>query len=357
MHILSVPEQLDLYQQGIFAPGEYLVEDQTGANLMSGFPQMKMKMREFVHRQTADVTPQRILVMGGLGFGDAMMITPVLRALASKEGTEVHVSCFKEQQQVFLNLPYVHGFAEYPLPHEQLKTYDRVIFLEGSVEYNELAKTQHMTDRFAENAGMVEMANKKPDYVVSSEEREWVFSSFPKTGKKRLGIQIQPGVKSRHYPTEGISVVVNKLVKKGWEVYFMGRPGEFMMQEQTSIFNLSRHGLTFRQSAAFLLTCDAFLGPDSSLLHASGCLDIPAVGLFGPFPWKLRTAYYTSVHALQGKEGCPIAPCFHIQHGTSQDYPSNGPCAKSGRCDALASITPDRIIGKIEQITNETVTA
>ena len=44
--------------------------------------------------------------------------------------------------------------------------------------------------------------------------------------------------------------------------------------------------------------CDAVLAPDSSMMHAAGTLGIPCVAFFGPFPYRLRTAYYDSVFAL-----------------------------------------------------------
>ena len=132
-------------------------------------------------------------------------------------------------------------------------------------------------------------------------------------------------------------------------MYLMGSPGQFQAGGDSAVVNLAQHGLTFRQSAAFLESCDCFFGPDSSLLHAAGALDVPAVGVFGAYPWKLRTAYYTSVVAIQGIDGCSLAPCFHQDHSWTGTFPANGPCMQTGQCSVLVSIDPKRVIAKIKQ--------
>jgi ADP-heptose:LPS heptosyltransferase len=163
-------------------------------------------------------------------------------------------------------------------------------------------------------------------------------------------VQVQAGARCRSYPRIGL--LVEALRRADWEVYLIGRPGEFRVDGlvNNDVVDLSRRGLTWRQSAAFLLTCDVVLAPDSSMLHAAGALDVPAVGLFGPFPWKLRTAYYHSVRALQGHEGCPMAPCFHSEHLGIPTMPLEGPCSATGRCTALESILPKRILAMVEQV-------
>lgn len=207
-----------------------------------------------------------------------------------------------------------------------------------------------MTDRFAEHLGLGVLSDTRAEYHVSQAEREWAVASFPRTKKRRIGVQIQAQARCRSYPRTGL--IVEALRRAEWEVYLLGRPGEFRVDGAGSpdIVDLSRRGLTWRQSAASLLTCDMVLAPDSSMLHAAGALNIPAVGLFGPFPWKLRTAYYPSVHALQGTDGCPMAPCFHSPHLGIADFPAAGPCASTGRCEVLESILPARILAKVEQV-------
>jgi heptosyltransferase-2 len=103
----------------------------------------------------------------------------------------------------------------------------------------------------------------------------------------------------------------------------------------------------FRQSAALLATCDAVVAPDSALCHLAGALNLPTVALYGPFPWALRTAYALRTVALSGHGPC--APCFHHERA-GEVWPEGKPCAKSGRCEVLATIEPERILAKLEKM-------
>lgn len=348
MHILSVPDSIPLGFMTL-QPGRYFLEDRNGAELMLRSPGTSLTVAPQTHPLNS--FSSRILLVATMGFGDALLLTPCLRQIkASLPAATLHIATFPEYRQIFFGLPYVDGFADYPVPTEKLEEYDCVLILEGAVENHPQAQIQHMTDRFAEHLGLA-LGDKKPDLRLSSEELEWVMASFPKKpAEKRIGIQVQAGVRCRTYPGSHLNLLANGLAQAGWEVYLMGRPGEFAAQDQGRIHNLSRRALTWRQSAAFLKTCDVFVGPDSSLLHAAGALDVPAVGLFGPYPWKLRTAYYTTVFCIQGSEGCDRHPCFHVEHAGLPPFPMDQPCARSGRCEVLASILPKRVIAKIEQV-------
>jgi ADP-heptose:LPS heptosyltransferase len=365
MHVLTLPSPLDLGPQGSLPAGEYIVEDRNGAEIMLRAPGSTMiPLQRYIEDHADDLAVfwrlpnsgfgSNILIVAPIGFGDAILLTPCLRQIKQLHPqATLTVATLHEYRQPLLGLPYVDAFADYPLPLAQLSRYDCVLCLEGSVEFNPRAKEQHMTDRFAEHLGLGELKDKRADYVVSGAEREWVWASFPRTEKRRIGIQVQAGARCRTYPRIGL--IVEALRRENWEVYLLGRMGEFRVDGTNSkgVFDLSRLGLTWRQSVAFLLTCDVVLAPDSSLLHAAGALGVPAVGLFGAFPWKLRTAYYEFVHALQGIEGCPIAPCFHSHHIGLPELPPAGPCAMTGRCTAIESILPSRIMAKINQIARQ----
>lgn len=358
MHLLTFDQILDMGALGNFLPGEYLMENRNAAEIMFAHPEMKFDMVPYATPRGFRVGTEvsnydgKILIIALIGFGDGLMLTPVLRQLRVQfPNATLRLACWPEHRQVFLGLPYLDGFEDYPVLSKKLKDYGPVISLEGAVEYNARAREQHMTHRFAEHIGMGAITDPKPEYNVQPAEREWVFATYPKpTGKKRLGLQVQAGVRSRTPPSKLLSAVCRLMVERDWEVCLLGRPGEFSAPEHAGIVNITTDGLTFRQSVAFLLTCDAFLGPDSSLLHAAGTLDIPSVGLFGPFPWKLRTAYYPSVFVIQGTEGCEMAPCFHPSTPGGMSFPKDGPCAKTGFCLPLGNIAPFRIVNKLESI-------
>ena len=297
------------------------------------------------------------LVVATLGFGDALMLTPVLREMKRRKPDEpIHVACMEAQRQVFLGLPYVDGFVDYPVALDRIGEFIEILTLEHSVEFNEDAKKEHMTDRFAHAVGFHLTgdwtAEKKAELVLSDDERSWAAATFPRNGgKRRLGVHVQAGARIRTYPISQLVPELNKMTGEGWEIAFLGSPGEFRAEKLApGMVDMSRHGLTWRQTCAFMTTCDCLVAPDSSLMHAAGALDIPCVALFGPFDWKLRTAYYDSVFALHGDGACPMAPCFHSHHMGIPIFPPGGPCNQSAICDEIASIPAARIRAKVLQV-------
>jgi ADP-heptose:LPS heptosyltransferase len=154
------------------------------------------------------------------------------------------------------------------------------------------------------------------------------------------------------YPSAKFTDLAKEMLKKGWEVFILGAVGEVPKTPPIpGLFNLTAENLntSFRRSCAVIATADAFVGNDSALLHVAGALEVPAVGLYGPFPWELRTKYAPKTFSLSGKGPC--APCFHHKNAMiGNEFPDNCPSADRGICQVLESIDVSRIIGKIEAI-------
>ena len=364
MHILEIDDTPEAAAAGV-APGKTVCLDTNAFELAQGYQHVRPKVYPYV--EPLHAVNERILIIFTMGYGDAIMLTPVLRELKKRHPKgEIILSTWEWTQPVFLNLPYVDGFLKYPVRLEELQDFGSIVTLEHSVEYNLLARTQHMTDRFAQHLELGSgdwTDNKKPDLILSTDEKDWAKTTFPRKGKlKRLGLQVQAGVRHRTYPISQIGSQKNDkggydrgmmdlMLQDGWEICFLGLPGEFRPESTPpGMIDMTRFGLTWRQSAAFLTTCDVVLAPDSSMMHAAGALDVPCVALFGPFPYDLRTRYYQSVFALHGNGACPMAPCFHSFHLGTPLFPKDGPCNETGICAELAAISPERIRAKIEQL-------
>lgn len=375
MHILEIPDSPETAAKAGIKPGKYIVEDNNGCELMLTHQDLRPTLTPIV-KMGPHSANDKVLIIGSLGYGDALMLIPVLREIKKRNpDAEIHLSCFEWTRQVFFNLPYVSGFVDYPPKLELAQDFGTVLFIEGSIEFNMMARVIHLTDRFAQHLGVAPLNgntdwtdNKKPEFILSSDERDWAIKTFPKRlNRRRLGLQVQAGTRVRSYPMAQLAgarkwkievrgslnrqSMLADMIEDGWDIGLIGNPGEFRVdgipKEMTDV---SRFGLTFRQSAAYLTTCDAVLAPDSSMMHLAGTLDIPCVALFGPFPYKLRTAYYPTVFALTGNGVCPMAPCFHTFHNGLPLFPKGGPCEQSGRCDELAAIDPERIRAKLNQL-------
>jgi ADP-heptose:LPS heptosyltransferase len=301
------------------------------------------------------ITPgaKRILFVRFGGFGDLVLMTPVLRA-AKALGKHVAVcTMVNHYGQALQNLPFVDEIVPYPLSHDTALTFDAWVFYENAVERNPRAREIHMTDVFAEIAG-VAVQDKKPAYAVKASEALWCEATYPRLpNKRRVAMQAGTSAACRTYPKHMLGDVALRLLNRGFEVMLLGERGEVKTPAKVppGMHFLCDAGLTFRQSCAVVNSCDAFVGSDSALLHVAGALDVPAVGLYGPFPWKIRTAYSPSIFALQGQFRHAACPCFHHVHAPIRNYfPPNCPSGARGVCEVLESITPERVASKVEQV-------
>jgi ADP-heptose:LPS heptosyltransferase len=366
MHVITTTEPL---KRGAYnlAPGSYLADNVNAGELMMRNPstisaQLAPNPRPIEDMLTlaratnhgSNYAP-RILVIRVGGFGDLLFLTPIFRHIKTLiPGSHIAVSCYAGFAEILAHNPDIAEIIPYPIPLATIETFDAVVPLENTVE-NE--HDEHAVDRYFREFGFdpatIPAESKRCIYHMTDSERTGALSAFPTrlddkgTAIPRLGVQAVASAMCRTYPHDQLAETCQALHARGWEIFFFGEPRTLQIAERDRVTNLTLRGLTFRQSAAVLATCDVVLAPDSALTHIAGALDLPCVALYGPFPWKLRTAYHPKTIALAGKGPC--APCFHHVSGR-QHFPSDGPCAKSGRCEVLASIDSNRVASKISAL-------
>lgn len=364
MHLLTLDTRLELGPRHIIEPGEYLTTDVVGAQLLlhagGGTLTPLTARRRFskimeAGSELANVADPKILFMRPGGFGDLVLLTPVLREIKRRwPAAHVAVSTMMHCGAVLAGLPFVDEVVPFPLPKAQADTFDAWVFYENAIETNPRAKELHMTELFGEIAGLTDIADLKPEYRVKPDEAIWATEAYPRVnGTRRICVQVGSSARCRVYPLDQLGLVCGQMCQRGWEVFLLGTRGEIKLPENEklppNLRNLTDSGLTFRQSCAVLNTADGFVGSDSALLHVAGALAVPAVGLYGPFPWKLRTAHCPTTFALQGKGQC--APCFHHTGPTQRDpFPTHCPSRAKGMCEVLHGIKPERIVAKLAQI-------
>jgi len=352
MHLLTLTDPVTLGPGATVAAGEYLVDDCAGAQLlvMAGGGKMETPSGRFF---TPSANPTAILFMRMGGFGDLVLLTPVLRECKRRwPHAKIGVSTMSFYSPALENLPFVDEILPYPMPVARLDEFDSFVMLENAVEKNPNARQLHMAEVFAQVAGLDSVADMKPAYGLRAEEGVWAASNFPRTIKRRVCIQVVASGRCRTYPRQQTAEVAMGLANRGWEVFLMGKPGDIPPNESPkwpAIKNLIYQGHTFRQSCAILAQSDCVLGPDSALIHVAGALGVPAFGLYGPFPWQLRTAHSPSITAISGVGPC--APCHHHENAALRNYfPSNCPSAAKGYCGVLADIKVERIVAKVDAV-------
>ena len=345
MHILHLTAPLHVGGSiGTLMPGHRFLHDQNAFELALMADRGTATLETFT--PTPDPTNDRTIFMRSGAIGDLLFLTPAIRAykLAHPE-RELTLSCRTEHQSLFDNTDLFDSLFPYPLPCGVIHDCPNIVSLENVME---LADTEHATDAFAKALG-VTVTDYKPVYVVTDEEnsiaKNWIQSNRP-----RVGIQLAASTKNRNYPLDLWAKVIFGLDDRGWEVFLLGHPGQIPEfapnMKRTYVHNMTTEKLTFRESAALLSQCNAFVGVDSSLLHLCHALDIPAVGLFGAFSWQTRTAKAPLTHAITGEGECKNCR-WHAKNGLH--FPPM-PCRQEQFCSVLASITPERIIAKVDAL-------
>ena len=297
-----------------------------------------------------DWNGKKILFVRPGGFGDLLFLTPTFAEIKRRwPETEIHVACYDRYREALMHNPDINSFVPYPVPMELWGRFQGHVWLENIIENNPEARLLHAVDVIAHRVGL-EFDDKAMRYFVRPEEKAEAERDFPRFPDRpiRVGLQMTASGACRVYPM--MHELSNRLWRdNGHEVFIFGRAGEIKTNEPEGVVNLTMKGKKFRQSCAILTTCDVIVAPDSALVHVAGALGIPCVGLYGPFPWKFRTAYAPNTFSLQGV--CPVSPCFHHSRPGTGPFPRNGPCFETGKCEALAAISVDRVIRQVEKMT------
>lgn len=287
---------------------------------------------------------KHVLIIRSGAIGDLLFLTPCFRELGKRfPNATITLCAFKRHHETFRHL---HGvrWEEYPIRKVHAEKYDVIFPLEDVIE---TACDKHATDAFAEALG-VTVSDYKPVYIVEEKERLWAEFKFPRNDRPRLAIHPRASTRNRDYPWPLWNQVIVKLIERGWEIFLLGGKGQIPeLGSGAPAYLTDCSDLTFRESAALLSTCDAFCGVDSSFVNLCPALDVPAVGLYGAFPWQARTSKAPLTKALSGVGEC--APC-HWLSSAGRHFPPNQPCSKNGYCHVLASISPDRVVSKVDAL-------
>lgn len=314
-----------------------------------------------------DWNGRSVLLVRSGGFGDLLFLTPLLRALRAKwPGVSLSVACSPCFNEALQDHPCLDQIIPYPLPVETLMRYDGVMWFEGLIEWDERARHTHSVELHADFAGVELTQGREMDYHAHAKHREAMRKRFPMahvpvknrvTGAvqnrrmPRIGIQWSASAACRTYPAEQRTALVKELSTFAQVVCFdtPKKHGVPEPQYEPMFYDLSTQQppMSFAQSCAVLADCDVVIAPDSALVHVAGALHRPTIALYGPFPWELRTLHAPTVQGINGS-ACPMAPCFW--HGRGAHFPPDGPCAKTGKCEALASIEPLRIVAMVKEV-------
>jgi ADP-heptose:LPS heptosyltransferase len=297
-----------------------------------------------------------LLVRNG-GFGDLLFLTPLLRHLDLKyKHAGLAAACARRYHAVYLRNRRVRRIFTYPVRLKDFLSYDYQLCYEGTLE-NSTDAELHAVDLMAAHAGVSDVGERGLEYDVEpalARKAKNILRNELKVraGDATVGLHLRASSPIRTYPLESSLAVAEVLGAAGARVFLLGAAGDW---ERTTgrklspsptppnVDNLCGRFRTIDHTAAFLSQLDLLIGPDSSLVHFAGALELPTVALYGPFPGAVRTKYYPKCVTLEGRyarapEEEECAPCF--KHGPY-------PCPKAGEdrvSPCLGNLAPEKVV-------------
>ena len=328
--------------QGVPAIARYV-----GGDLEVQTANPKWDIKELLAQPNKD---WKILIVRAGGAGDVLFSTPTIRELKRLlPNSTIRYATSTRHPWLLTHNPHVSDILTYPLPVEEVTKCDHILNLEGVVEASNDA---HAVDLIAQAAG-VTVEDHSLDYSIGEGRLELAEKSIPREGKHRVAIQVKASAANRTYPAELLTKVIMGLMDLKIQCVLITEPKSLVIPDSwfPMCVNLgaTTKPLRWEDSIAIAATADCFLTPDSSMHAFGAALGIPVVSLWGSFPSHIRLIKSATNEAIKGRGVCQLAPCCH-HTGCGLPWPSNGPCSQSGRCEELASISPDTIINEVERV-------
>jgi len=289
----------------------------------------------------AKVGKKECLVIRYGAIGDAIWATPILRQL-KKEGYYVVYNCTPYSAQVLRNNPNIDEFLiqeKEAIPNADLgpywktisKGFDRVINLsqsversllkaEGTEEYKwTLAKRRkecnvNYQDRTMECAGYPNLKGQRGELYFTDTE-ESLAKVLRATVKDRFLVLWALSGSSFHKIYPWATYVCGEMNKNFNDICVI-TVGDYLCKiiEWQMTNTVNRSGVwTIRQSMAIAKYADLVIGPETGVLNAASCYDVPKIVFLSHSSEENLTKYWTNCTSLFSKE-CRCYPCHRLMY-------------------------------------------
>ncbi len=172
----------------------------------------------------------------------------------------------------------------------------------------------------------------------------WVKRELPQ--KSVIGIHPGSSTLKNHinkrWPKEYFAELVNILSDKGYGVVVVGGPEEDPLKEFVAgSKGVIATGTTLPETASIIRNCIAFVSNDSGMMHLAASQQTPVIGVYGPTSSVF--AYPYSEHSKALDSDLPCAPCFGYSKKPLE-------CAQFGDYRCLKGITVQRVLSSLEEL-------
>jgi len=285
-----------------------------------------------------DLTDKTLLVWRTGGIGDLEFILPNLIYLKDKyPSCTIFFACGPQYQAMVENWECVDLVLDLPFPFSYLiKSHYHLLF-EGVIERCLAAQTTNAYRLFTTWAGLnlpdellVPVQTAKEERV---EECRQVLKNWGIQEKGFVVIQTRASSPIRTPRPALWKRIIDEFTKRGHNVVITDTPRMKeehdklikTLERQNKVFNFSEFSKTLDSTIALVSISKIAISTDTALLHLAASLSVPALGLYGPFPGKIRLATYKNVDWVDCN--LPCSPCFIHGHYPCKNAVGNySPC-------------------------------
>lgn len=317
-------------------------------------------------------------------IGDMVMITPLIRQLA-EDGYHVTMNITPYCAEVIKCNPYVGNVVLQErdmIPNQDLGQYwnewmgdyDKYINLSESIE-GKLLKVEGRRDFYTTKdwrdatcsanyydhtlalGGYPEVTGKRGElYFSNAEEKECRF--LREKFKDRFMIMWSLKGSSHHKIYPMLAPVLSQWLDKHKDAIaiLVGAAADSVLAfEHPQVVSLAGKN-TIRHTFCLAKYCDLVAGPESSVINAAACYDVPKMAFLTHSHHDNLCKYWTNDYCLQADIAC--SPC-HQLHYTLESCPlvsisedNNPQPAWSGPVCAAAGFPPSRVMARLDEIYN-----
>jgi ADP-heptose:LPS heptosyltransferase len=307
-------------------------------------------------------------------FGDAIMVTPLLRVL-KEEGYHVTVNCSWQVIEVLKHNPFVDKIIEHKkdsIPANQLdeywdemsKDYDKFINLsesiegallkvEGRKEFNWDGAKRHAEcnvnyyDQTLKLGGYENITGKNGELYFSKLE-EKIGRDYRKKYKKKFLILWSLSGSSYHKTYPFAEYVARGFLKNHPDAMIMTVGDNLCTllewsDEQTKSYSGK---WPIRKSMIMTKYADLVVGSETGILNASGCFDTPKIVMLSHSSHENLSKYWKNTHPVNAEVEC--YPCHQLHYSLESCKVDRQ--IKSPVC--MAKLSPSKVLVEMDKIYN-----
>lgn len=336
MRIVQVTK--DHPEMGLVAGKSYVMAESDESSLPAAIGGVSAPLETYpkhVQYKGQDLTGKRLLIYRGGGIGDTFFYTPLLQYLKRAYPDCFIRVCTGAPAPLIANndIDEIYGI---PWDAQLMDDSDYCLGFQGLIESGSPASRRtHAVDLHFLRAGIdptdIPIADKIPVLRFFADELDWAREECLKLGvtkeHKVVGISCGTSMSRRDFPLDKLRVVIEALLEDPTVLivalgsYHQTVQAQFLKHGSDRVIEATKYDV--RQALVLAARFNLAISSDTFLVQVMGAMHRPVIGLYGPFPSRLRMGYFKNAVGIDARTPCSPC-CSHDPRDCLLGFPS--PC-------------------------------